>query len=75
MRRACACMPCARCRDRLAVCGTRRIVGDCGTVARPTDAVIMALLPSVGGVAMITLAATFANGMDEPGTRASSPCR
>ena len=38
---------------------------------RPTD-VIMALL-IVGGVAMITLAATFANGMDEPGSRASSP--
>ncbi len=34
---------------------------------RPTD-VIMALL-IVGGVAMITLAATFANGMDEPGSR------
>lgn len=38
---------------------------------RPTD-VIMALL-IVGGVSMITLAATFANGMDEPGSRASSP--
>ena len=35
MRRASR-MPCARCRDRLAVCGTRRIVGDCGTVA-PAD--------------------------------------
>lgn len=38
---------------------------------RPTD-VIMALL-IVGGVAMFMLAATFANGMDEPGSRASSP--
>lgn len=38
---------------------------------RPTD-VIMALL-IVGGVAMLMLAATFANGMDEPGSRASSP--
>lgn len=38
---------------------------------RPTD-VIMALL-IVGGVGMLMLAATFANGMDEPGSRASSP--
>ena len=37
---------------------------------RPTD-VIMALL-IVGGLALLMLAVTFANGMDEPGTRASS---
>lgn len=37
---------------------------------RPTD-VVMGLL-IVGGLAMLMLAATFSNGMDEPGTRASS---
>lgn len=37
---------------------------------RPTD-VIMALL-IVGGLALLTLATTFASGMDEPGTRVSS---
>ena len=37
---------------------------------RATD-VIMGLL-IVGGLAMLMLAATFSNGMDEPGTRASS---
>ena len=37
---------------------------------RPTD-VVMGLL-IVGGLAMLMLGATFSNGMDEPGTRASS---
>lgn len=38
---------------------------------RPVD-VIMALL-IVGGLALLMLAVSFANGMDEPGRRASSP--
>ena len=38
---------------------------------RPID-VIMALL-IVGGLALLMLAVSFANGMDEPGKRASSP--